>query len=404
MLQGVKPIPISRLASTVQPSATLAAAAKARQMKAEGIAVFDFSLGEPDFPTPEHICRAAFKAMQDGHTHYTAASGIPELRSAIARLYQKIYGLRCSADQVIVSNGAKHSIYNALAAVCGPGDEVIIPTPYWVSYSDLVQMTGASFILVPTSHESGFKMTPAQLQAALSPRTRLVMLNSPSNPTGTVYRRQELEALADVLLEAGVAVLSDEIYERLVYGDARASCFATLRPGVAEQTITISGVSKSYAMTGWRMGWAVGPAHVIKAMGNVQSQQTSNPSSISQHAALAALEGDQDCVEKMRREFEARRDLVCRRLAAMPGILCPIPGGAFYAFFNVASYSGRSLAGKKVTDSASFCQVALEAAHVNMVPGSAFGAEGYVRLSFAASREQLNGGLDRLEQLLLRRS
>jgi aspartate aminotransferase len=243
-------------------------------------------------------------------------------------------------------------------------------------------------------------MSPAQLRAALTPRTRLVMLNSPSNPTGSVYSRQELEALADVVLEAGVAVLSDEIYERLVFGDVKATCFATLRPGLAERTITISGVSKSYAMTGWRMGWAVGPAHVIKAMGNVQSQQTSNPSSISQYAALAALEGDQVCVEQMRREFEARRELVCRRLNAIPDIRCPVPGGAFYAFFNVAAYFGRNLGGKKVTDSVGFCQAALEAAHVNLVPGSAFGAEGYCRLSFAASREQINGGLDRLEQLL----
>jgi aspartate aminotransferase len=338
--------------------------------------------------------------MQDGHTHYTPASGIPELRAAITRVYQKDYGLRCTADQVIVSNGAKHSIANALAATCGPGNEVIIPSPYWVSYSDLVQMTGANYVLVPTSQESGFKMSPSQLRAALTPRSRLLMLNSPSNPTGSVYSRQELEALADIALDAGITVLSDEIYERLVFGDVKATCFATLRPGLAERTITISGVSKSYAMTGWRMGWAVGPAHVIKAMGNVQSQQTSNPSSISQYATLAALEGDQDCVEKMRREFEARRELVCRRLNAMPSVVCPVPGGAFYAFFNVAGHFGRSFGGKKVTDSAGFCQAALETAHVNLVPGSAFGAEGYCRLSFAASRAQLNGGLDRLEQLL----
>jgi aspartate aminotransferase len=399
---AVEPLPISRWAAAIQPSATMAAAAKARQLKAEGIHVFDFSLGEPDFPTPEHICRAATQAMHDGHTHYTPANGIPELRAAIARLYQKTYGLRRTADQVVVSSGAKHSIATALEAVCGPGDEVIIPTPYWVSYSDLVQMTGASFVLVPTTHESAFKMSPAQLRSALTPRSRLVMLNSPSNPTGTVYTRQELEALVDVVLDAGVAILSDEIYERLVFGDARATCVATLRPGLAERTLTISGASKSYAMTGWRMGWTVGPAHVIKAMANIQSQQTGNPCSISQYAALAAIEGDQDCVEKMRREFETRRDLVCRRLAAMPGILCPVPGGAFYAFFKVAAYFGRTLAGRKVTDSASFCQAVLEAAHVNLVPGSAFGAEGYVRLSFAASREQLNGGLDRLEQFLVR--
>lgn len=393
-------IAISKLAAAVQPSPTLAAAAKAKQLKAEGIHVYDFSLGEPDFPTPEHICRAAFQAMIDGHTHYTPAQGTLEVRTSIARWYQRTYGLKLSPDQVIVSNGAKHTIMNVLYALCDPNDEVIIPTPYWASYSDMVQMTGAKPILVPTAHENGFRMTAPQLRAALSSRSKLLMLNSPCNPTGTVYTRAELEALADVVLDSGIAVLSDEIYERLVYGDCRATCFATLRPKLAEQTVTVSGVSKSYAMTGWRMGWAVGPLPVIKAMSTVQSQQTSNPSSISQQATVAALDGDQDCVEKMRREFEARRDLVCRRLAAMPGIVCPIPGGAFYAFPNVSAHFGRTLGGKKVTDSATFCQAALESAHVNLVPGSAFGVEGYVRLSFAASRDQLTAGLDRLEQLL----
>jgi aspartate aminotransferase len=388
------------MAAAVQPSATLAAGAKARQLKAEGVHVFDFSLGEPDFPTPDHICQAAVKAMQAGHTRYTPANGIAELRAAVARLYQKTYGLRYTPEQVLISSGAKHSIHNALAATVGPGDEVIIPTPYWVSYSDLVEMTGAKYVLVPTTHESGFKMTPQQLRAALTPRSRLLMLNSPSNPTGTVYTRQELEALADVVLDSPLAVLSDEIYERLVYGDAGATCFASLRPELVERTLTVSGASKTYAMTGWRVGWTVGPAHIIKAMGNVQSQQTGCPCSVSQYAALSALEGDQECVEKMRREFEARRDLVCRRLSALPGVRCPTPGGAFYAFFNVASHFGRTLGGKKATDSMSFCQAALESAHVNLVPGSAFGAEGYARLSFATSREQINGGLDRLEQLL----
>lgn len=400
MRHDVSPMPVSRMAAAVQPSATLAAGAKARQLKADGVHVFDFSLGEPDFPTPEHICQAALKAMRDGHTHYTPASGIAELRGAVARRYQKTYGLACTAEQVVVSSGAKHSIHNALATTVGPGDEVIIPTPYWVSYSDLVQMTGAKYVLVPTTPESDFKMSPAQLKAAITPRSRLVMLNSPSNPTGTVYTRRELEALADVILDAGLGVLSDEIYERLTFGGAEPTCFATLRPELPARTLTISGVSKSYAMTGWRIGWTVGPTHVIKAMGNVQSQETGNPCSVSQYAALAALEGDQECVETMRREFEARRELVCRRLGELPGVRCPTPGGAFYAFFDVSAHFGRTLGGKKVTDSAGFCQAALESAHVNLVPGAAFGAEGYVRLSFAASREQLNGGLDRLGQLL----
>ncbi|HEY7329673.1 MAG TPA: pyridoxal phosphate-dependent aminotransferase [Gemmataceae bacterium] len=393
-------IGISKMAAAVQPSATLAAGAKAKQMKAEGITVYDFSLGEPDFNTPEHICAAAAKAMQKGHTRYTPAAGIPELRTAITRVYQKTYGISYAPEQVVVSNGAKHSLHNALAATVGPGDEVIIPTPYWVSYSDLVQMTGATYVLVPTTLESGFKMTPDQLRAAVTPRSRLVMLNSPSNPTGSVYTRKELEALADVVLEKNLAVISDEIYERLVFGDAHATCLATLRPGLAERTITISGASKTYAMTGWRMGWALGPVPVIKAMSNIQSQQTGCPCSVSQYAALAAIEGDQECVERMRREFEARRDLVCSRLKKLPGVKSFVPQGAFYAFFDVSAHFGRTLSGRPVKDSISFCQAALECAHINVVAGAAFGAEGYVRLSYAASREQLQAGLDQLQQFL----
>lgn len=394
-------IAISKLAAAVQPSATLAAGARAKTMKAKGITVFDFSLGEPDFPTPEHICAAANRAMKDGHTRYTAASGTPELRSAVARWYEKTYGLRCTPDkQVLISNGAKHSIHNALFATVGPGDEVIIPAPYWVSYSDMVEMTGATYKLVPTTLESGFKMTPEQLRAAVTPRSKLLMLNSPSNPTGAVYTRRELEALADVVLETRLAVLSDEIYEKLIFGSAQATCFATLRPGLSERTITISGASKTYAMTGWRIGWALGPEAVVKAMGNVQSQQTGNPCSISQFAALAALEGEQECVERMRREFEARRDLVCQRLQKMPGIRCGVPEGAFYAFFDISSHFGRTLGGCKVTNSQNFCEAALESIHVNVVPGAAFGAEGYARLSYATSRDLLQQGLDRLEKFL----
>lgn len=393
-------IAVSKMAAAVQPSATLAAAAKARQLKAEGVNVYDFSLGEPDFITPEHVRAAAVAAMNRGHTKYTAANGTVEARTAVSRFYQNTYSIRYSPDQVLISSGAKHSIHNALAALVGPGDEVIIPTPYWVSYSDLVQMTGATYALVPTTMKDGFKMTAAQLRAAITPRSRALMLNSPSNPTGAVYTRAELEAIADVVMGSNLAVISDEIYEKLVFGSAKATCFATLRPGLEERTITISGASKTYAMTGWRMGWSCGPAHLIKAMGNVQSQQTGCPCSISQAATVAALEGDQACVEQMRKEFEARRDLVCDRLQKMKGIGVFRPDGAFYAFFDVSAHFGRTLGGRAVSDSASFCLAALESAHVNLVPGSAFGAEGYARLSYATSREQLTGGLDRLEQLL----
>jgi aspartate aminotransferase len=393
-------MPISSMAAAVQPSATLAAGAKARQLKGQGVHVYDFSLGEPDFTTPEHIVQAALAAMKAGHTHYTPASGTAEVRQAIVRWYKKTYGIEYSAEQVIVSNGAKHSIHNTLASIVGAGDEVIIPTPYWVSYSDLVQMTGAKYVLVNTTAESGFKMTPAQLKAALTPRSKLLMLNSPSNPTGAVYSRQELEALADVVLDSNLAVLSDEIYEQLVYGDAKATCFAAMRKELFDRTVTISGSSKTYAMTGWRMGWALGPLHVIKAMGNVQSQQTSCPSSISQFAAIAALDGDQACVAQMRQKFVERREYVCKRIQAMPGIRLLPPDGAFYAFFDVSQHFGKTLAGVSVTDSTSFCAAALEKAHVNLVQGSAFGAEGYARMSFATSMEQLQGGLDRLEAFL----
>ena len=393
-------VPLSRMASAVQPSATLAAGALARQLRALGKTVYDFSLGEPDFPTPEHICAAAVKAMKEGHTKYTPANGILELRAAVARCYQRTYGIDYKAEQVVISSGAKHSLHTALAALASPGDEVIIPTPYWVSYSDLVQMTGATPVLVPTTLESGFKLQPAQLRAALTPRSKVLMLNSPSNPTGAVYTRAELEALADVVLETNLAIISDEIYERLTFGEAKPTCFATLRSCLFERTLTISGASKTYSMTGWRMGWTCGPAHVIKAMADIQSQQTGNPCSISQYAALAAIEGDQGCVETMRQEFEARRDLVCKRLSTIRGIRCPVPGGAFYAFFDVSGNFGRTLGGVKVTDSASFCRAALEQAGVNIVHGAAFGAEGYARLSYATSRAIIEAGLDALEKWL----
>lgn len=394
-------IRISQLAASVKPSATLAAGAKARQLKAAGVKVFDFSLGEPDFDTPKHICEAAEKAALSGQTHYTPTSGTPEVKAAVCRWYRRFHGLECAPENVIVSNGAKHSIHTALAATVGPGDEVIIPTPYWVSYSDLVSMTGATPVLVPTTPGSGFKMSPAQLKAALTPRTRVLMLNSPCNPTGTVYARAELEAVVDTLVEnSDAAILSDEIYEQLTFGEARPTCVATLRPGLGDRTMTISGASKSYAMTGWRMGWTVAPAPVVKAMDAIQSQETSCPSSVSQAALVAALDGPQDCVAEMRKEFAARKELTWRLLGAIPGVKLPAADGAFYAFFDVSAYFGKSFGGKPVADSLSFCTALLEQAHVNLVPGSAFGAEGFVRMSFATSRDVIEGGITRLRDWL----
>ncbi len=384
----------------IVPSATLAMSAEAKRMKGEGVDVLDFALGEPDFDTPLNIQEAALRAIRSGRTHYTPPAGIPELRQALAALYTRDHDLPTQPARVVVSNGAKHSIHNALMAVCGPGDEVIIPAPYWVSYSALVKLTGATPVVIATPESGGFKLTPDAFLDAVTPRTRLLMINSPSNPTGVVYGRGELAALADAVLRTDVGVLSDEIYEQLTYGDAVPTCFATLRPGLAERTVTISGVSKTYAMTGWRIGWAVAPLPVAKFMGDLQSQETSNPCSVSQWAALEAITGPQDSVAAMRAEFRKRREYVLERIAGLPGVTCLAPGGAFYAFMNVSSHFGRTLGGRTITDSTSFCLTALAEAHVALVMGSAFGAEGYARLSFATDLTTIEEGFDALEGFL----
>jgi aspartate aminotransferase len=384
----------------IAPSATLAMAAEAKRLKAEGVDVLDFALGEPDFATPANIQEAAFRAIRSGQTHYTPPAGIPELRQAVADHYTKAKGLPTTAAQVVISNGAKHSLHNALMAVTGPGDEVIIPAPYWVSYSDLVKLTGATPVIVETTEEQGFKLSPEAFRAAVTPRTKLLMINSPSNPTGVVYERDELEALADALLETNAGVLSDEIYEQLVYDGAEPTCFATLRPGLAERTITVSGVSKTYAMTGWRIGWAIAAPAVAKFMGDLQSQETSNPCSVSQYAALEAVVGPQDSVAEMLAHFARRRAYVLDRISGLPDVTCVTPGGAFYAWMNVSRHFGRTLGGRQIPDSKTFCLTALGEAHVALVMGSAFGAEGYARLSFATDMRTLERGFDALEAFL----
>jgi aspartate aminotransferase len=391
---------LSPLAVSVQPSATMAAAAKARELKARGVTVYDFSLGEPDFATPAHICQAAADAARAGHTHYTPASGLLETRRAVADWYARYHKWKVAAENVLISNGAKHSIHNALAATVGPGDDVLIPTPYWVSYSELVEMLGARPVFIATTAERRFKMSPDQLRSAITSRAKLLMLNSPCNPTGTTYTRDELLQLAEVVLDSPLSVLSDEIYEQLTYGAVKPTCFATLRPELEERTIVISGASKSYAMTGWRMGWAIGPRHVIAAMGNIQSQETGCPSSVSQYALIAALNGSQDCVDQMRHEFSKRRELVIRRFREIPGLKLVEPDGAFYAFFDVSAYFGAEIQGGPIANSADFCRAALDRANVCLVPGSSFGCEGFVRMSFATGTDVIDAGLRRLEAWL----
>ncbi|MEZ6055261.1 MAG: pyridoxal phosphate-dependent aminotransferase [Planctomycetaceae bacterium] len=397
-----KTMQLSQNVQKLQPSATIAAAAKAKALKSQGVEVLDFTLGEPDFNTPQHICDAAIAAMQAGHTHYTPAGGILELKQGVCAAYLRDYGLTYQPSQVVISNGAKHAIHNVLETLVGPGDEVIIPAPYWVSYSALVELTGATPVIVETTQESGFCLSPEQFEAAITPKTRLLMLNNPCNPTGAAYPVATLEGLARVAVARQIPVLSDEIYEKLIYPGSEFRCFASFGEEVKNLTIIVSGVSKAYAMTGWRIGWTLAPLDVTKAMDNLQSQETSNPCSVSQYAALAGVTGSQDCVAEMLVHFTERREYVLRRLRDIPGLSFAEPGGAFYAFFDVSSYFGKPLgkSGVKVHNVSDFCTALLEDAHVALVTGDAFGAPKYVRLSFATNLTVLEKGLNALTTFL----
>ena len=376
----------SKLVNDLQPSETLAAAAKARELRAKGIDVLEFTVGEPDFITPLHIREAAKVAMDAGHTRYTAATGIQELKQAICDAFKRDHGVTYKPSEVTISNGAKHCLHNVLVACCEPGDEVIIPTPYWVSYAALVELVGAKPVMVETTEQEAFF---------------LMMLNSPSNPTGGVYPVKILAGLAEIAVEKNITVLSDEIYDKLIYSGHTFRSFASFGEEVKQRTVIVNGVSKAYAMTGWRIGWTLAPENVSAAINKLQSQQTSNPCSVSQYAALAALHGPQQCVADMCHAFAIRRDYVTARLRSIPGITFAEPGGAFYVFFNISSYYGKPVGGgSAVSNSTEFCTALLERAHVAIVSGDAFGAPGYVRLSFAASMETLTKGFDAIEKFL----
>ncbi len=381
----------------MKDSITLSITAMAASLKQSGHNVIGFGAGEPDFDTPEHIKAAGILAIQSGKNKYTPANGIMELRKAVCDVFQKDQGLHYTPSQVAISCGAKHTIFNILFALINPGDEVLIPTPYWVSYPDQVALAGGTPVFVHTTEATQFKMTPEILKAAITPKTKLLILNSPSNPTGMVYSESELKALGDVIEAHSFWVLSDEIYEKLVYGGHRHISIATLSPGLKEKTIVVNGVSKSYAMTGWRIGYCAGPEALIKGIGTIQSHSTSNPTSVAQWAALEALTGPQTEVETMRMAFDKRRTTMVDFLNQIQGVSCLSPEGAFYAFPSIEKLFGKTCESGVILDSVTFCNFLLKEALVACVPGSGFGQEGYLRLSYATSFESISEGLLRMK-------
>jgi len=378
----------------VTPSITLAIAAKAKAMKAEGIEVCNFSAGEPDFDTPAHIKAAAKIALDQGKTKYGSAAGEPKLREAIARKLQTDNGLSYAAKDVIVTNGGKHSLFNMMLALIEPGDEVIIPAPYWLSYPEMVKLASGVPVIVQTDASTGYKITPAQLRQSVTPKTKLFILNSPSNPSGVVYTPAEIQALAEVVVEKDILVVSDEIYEKIIYDGAKHVSIGSLSTEIFERTIISSGFAKAYSMTGWRIGYLAGPSELIKATITIQGHSTSNVCTFAQYGAIAALESPQDCVEQMRQAFAERRQVMLHRLNAIPGLTCAPPDGAFYMFCNISKTGLTSL---------EFCDELLESQQVATIPGIAFGADDHIRLSYATDMASIEKGMDKLDKFVLSR-
>ena len=380
----------------IKPSVTLAIAAKAGKLRSQGIDVINFSAGEPDFDTPERIKAAATEALKRGMTKYTDVRGIEPLREAIAQKYLSEYGLKYQISEVLVSCGAKHSLYNLFQAVVNPGDEVLIPAPYWVSYADMALLAGGVPKVIPTSEASGFRISAEQLAEALSWRTRVFILNSPNNPTGASYEKSELVAIAQVLGRHNCLIITDDIYEKIVYDGLTIQNLVALAPSLRDRTIIVNGVSKSYAMTGWRIGYALGSTDIIGAAGKIQSQSTSNPTSIAQAAALEAIRGPQEDVAMMVGEFQKRRNVVIERLNTIGGVQCFKPQGAFYVFLNIAAFIGKAGSGKKLTSPCDIAEYLLEEAKVAAVPGEDFGSNLHIRLSYATSLENIEEGCRRM--------
>lgn len=392
---------IAARVAEITPSATLAVDSKAKALKASGEPVIGFGAGEPDFPTPEYIVEAAAAATRDVRNHrYTPAAGLPELRQAIADKTLRDSGVAVRPEQVVVTNGGKHALYTALTTLLDPGDEVLLPAPYWTTYPEPVTLAGAVPVVVHTDMASGFRVTVEQLEAARSDRTKILVFVSPSNPTGSVYPADEMRAIGEWALEHGIIVLTDEIYEHLVYGDSVHHSIVALVPDLADQTVILNGVAKTYAMTGWRVGWLIGPDDVVKGASNLQSHLTSNVCNVAQRAALAAVSGDLSAVAEMRSAFDRRRLVMHQMLNAIPGVECPEPQGAFYAYPDMSGLLGVELAGRTASTTVELADLILEEAKVAFVPGEAFGAGGYGRFSFALSDDDLVEGISRIADLV----
>lgn len=391
---------VSRIAEAVRASTTLAVDSLAKQMKADGLDVVGFGTGEPDFNTPDNINMAGIKAICDGKTKYTPAAGIIPLRKAIAQRLKDDCGLDYDYTQIVVASGAKHSVYIALAAITNPGDEIIIPAPFWVSYYEMVRMVGGTPVIVEAGEAQDFKITAEQLENAITDKTKCLMLNNPSNPTGMIYSADELRALADVCVKHDLYILADEIYYQLIYDGIEFTSIASLSEDIKERTLLINGVSKSYAMTGWRVGYCAANKTLAKIMSNFLSHSTGAPSTISQWASVEALSGPQDGIEAMRLEFLKRRDYIVERINAIPGVSCIRPNGAFYVMMNIEKLIGRTLGGKLIENDDDFAVALLEKALVAVVPCSGFGMKNFVRWSYAASMENIQKGLDRLEKFV----
>ncbi len=391
---------LSDRAKGITPSATLAITAKVKQLKKEGVDVIGFGAGEPDFDTPKNIKKAAVQALKEGFTKYTPASGIDELKQAVCDSVKRDYGVAYEKSNVAISCGAKHSLYNLFQVLCNPGDEVIIPSPYWVSYEEMVKLAGAVPVFAECKMEEDYELKVAAVKAKITPKTRIILVNSPNNPTGAVYDETELRAIGELAVEHGCAVVSDEIYDKIVFGKKKPTCFASLGDKIKEHTILVNGVAKTYSMPGWRIGWAIGPVEVIKAIGALQSHSTSNPTSFAQKGAVEALNGKQNFVSKMAREFKKRRKRIIELLGEIEGIDCVVPNGAFYVFPKVNAFYGCKWGERTINNSLDLAEYLLGEAKVGVVPGIAFGADANIRLSYATSTHNIEEGVKRIKEAL----